>query len=107
MQSLDAVSETLEELNLADNYLSRLVGVGAPVERSSRQARQSARSAGAARVRSLNVARNLLAGSFDSHSLLVVFAPTLVCLNLAGESRRITSQVLHKSNLLLTISNKK
>ena len=85
MQSLDAVADTLEQLNLADNYLSRLVGVGAPGERSSRQARHSARSAGAARLRSLNVARNLLAGALDSHSLLVVFAPTLVCLNLAGE----------------------
>ena len=86
MQSLDAVADTLEELNLADNYLSRLVGIGAPGERSSRQAaRHSARSAGAARLRSLNVARNQLAGALDSHSLLVVFAPTLVCLNIAGE----------------------
>ena len=88
VQSLDAVAETLEQLNLADNYLSRLVGVGAPGERSSRQARHSARSAGAARLRSLNVARNLLAGALDSHSLLVVFAPTLVCLNIAGEQPR-------------------
>lgn len=79
------MTETLEDLNLSDNYLSRLVGVGAPGERSSRQARHSARSSGAARLRTLNVARNLLAGALDSHSLLVVFAPTLVCLNLAGK----------------------